>query len=304
MSGGYQLIQLKNGSWSVRSIAEGETFHPVVGPVAEAEALYVRQLRLADRAAGSGEPFVLWDIGLGAAANVLTALRALRETARRVEVVSFDHTLAPLEFALANATALGYVEGFELAIQTLLEQRSVEFTQGPMTVSWQVVEGDFPTVASEAGATSWPAPHGILFDAFSPARNPAMWTLSVFRRLRQLAVADRPCALATYSRATLVRVTLLLAGWHVGVGHATGEKDETTVAANRPDLITEPLDREWLWRARRSTSAEPLHTPQYCQQPLSEPSWEALLRLPQFQPLDPTVDPDPDRPPTGPAFPG
>ena len=300
MSGGYQLIQLKNGSWSVRSIAEGETFHPVVGPVAEAEALYVRQLRLADRAAGTGEPFVLWDIGLGAAANVLTALRALRVTARRVEVVSFDHTLAPLEFALSNATVLGYVEGFELAIQTLLEQRSVEFTQGPMTVSWRVVEGDFPTLAAEAGATDWPTPHGILFDAFSPARNPAMWTLPLFRRLRELASPDRPCALATYSRATLVRVTLLLAGWQVGVGHATGEKDETTVAANRPDLIAEPLDREWLLRARRSTSAEPLHTAQYCQQPLSEPSWDALLRLPQFQPSEPTES----LPATGPASPG
>lgn len=51
-AGGYELVQLKNGTWSVRSVAEG-TFHPVIGPVAEAEALYVRQLRLAERFAAA-----------------------------------------------------------------------------------------------------------------------------------------------------------------------------------------------------------------------------------------------------------
>jgi hypothetical protein len=129
----------------------------------------------------------------------------------------------------------------------------------------------------------------ILFDAFSPARNPAMWTLPVFQRLRELAPSSTPCAMATYSRATLLRVTLLLAGWHVGVGHATGEKEETTLAANVPELIGEPLGAVWLDRARRSTSAEPLRGPRYRQEPLLETSWSALLAHPQFR--SPTADP-------------
>ena len=45
----YILVTLANGVRSVRSLAEAETFHPVIGPVAEAEALYVRQLRLRER---------------------------------------------------------------------------------------------------------------------------------------------------------------------------------------------------------------------------------------------------------------
>ncbi|MEN9778327.1 MAG: hypothetical protein RJB04_2082, partial [Verrucomicrobiota bacterium] len=32
----YSLVQLANGTTSIRSLAEGETFHPVIGPVAEA----------------------------------------------------------------------------------------------------------------------------------------------------------------------------------------------------------------------------------------------------------------------------
>ena len=284
MAGGYDLVQLKNGTWSVRSLAEGETFHPVVGPVAEAEALYVRQLNLAERASGVGEdPLVLWDVGLGAAANVLTALRALVPTGRAVTVLSFDHTLEPLRFAFERRGPLGYFGGFEPVLETLLRDRRVQCAQMPLPLEWQVLTADFPTALASPEAEHWPAPHGILFDAYSPARNAAMWTLPLFTRLRQLTRPDRPCSLATYSRATLLRVTLLRAGWFVGVGHATGEKDETTVAANVPELITEPLGRNWLERARRSTSAEPLTTAEYRQRPLSPESWEALNRHPQFR---------------------
>lgn len=284
MSGGYDLVQLKNGTWSVRSLAEAETFHPVVGPVAEAEALYVRQLNLAERAHHVGEdPLILWDVGLGAAANVLTALRALVPTGRTVNVLSFDHTLEPLRFAFERREQLGYFGGFEAVLATLLAEGQVRCTQAPLPLDWRVITADFPTVLAAPEAEHWPAPHGVLFDAFSPAKNPAMWTLPLFTRLRQLTRPDRPCSLATYSRATLLRVTLLRAGWFVGVGHATGEKDETTVAANVPELITEPLGPNWLERARRSTSAEPLTTAEYRQRPLSPESWEALNQHPQFQ---------------------
>jgi hypothetical protein len=81
----------------------------------------------------------------------------------------------------------------------------------------------------------------------------------------------------------MLRVTLLLAGFHVGVGHATGEKEETTIAANAPALISEPLDRRWLQRVHRSTSAEPLWEPVYRQAPLSPASWEKLQQHPQFR---------------------
>ena len=45
----YKLVRLANGTFSIHSLAEKETFHPVVGPVAEAQALYVQQLKLRER---------------------------------------------------------------------------------------------------------------------------------------------------------------------------------------------------------------------------------------------------------------
>ena len=68
----------------------------------------------------------------------------------------------------------------------------------------------------------------------------------------------------------------------LGVGHATGEKEETTIAANALELITEPLGATWLDRARRSKSAEPMWEPTYRQAPLTATSWEALEQHAQF----------------------
>jgi tRNA U34 5-methylaminomethyl-2-thiouridine-forming methyltransferase MnmC len=280
----YRLVRLANGAHSVHSLAHRETFHPVVGPVAEAEALYVRQLGLAERVRHHVGDFVVWDVGLGAAANSLTALRATRHLPCRVHLLSFDHTLDPLAFALEHRDTLGYLGGYEAPLQRLLQERCCTFQDERQTVQWDVHVADFPTLVAEPASQRLAKPHVILFDAFSPATNPAMWTLPLFSNLFGLLAPDRPCALPTYSRSTMLRVTLLLAGFYVGVGHATGQKEETTIAANSLDLIAEPLDRRWLQRAHRSSSAEPLWEPSYRQASLAPATWEKLQQHPQFKP--------------------
>lgn len=284
---GYELVRLANGVHSVHSLAYRETFHPVVGPIAEAEALYLTQLRLPERLQQHRGEFVIWDVGLGAAANVLTILRATQGIDRPLHLVSFDHTLEPLEFALRHEDALGYFAGYENPLRELLRTHRVNFRNGIQPVDWELRLDDFPALLDHACAGSparpVPAPHTVLFDAFSPATNPAMWTLALFTNLFRLLDPTQPCAMPTYSRSTMLRVTLLLAGFQVGAGHATGEKEETTIAANTLELIDEPLDREWLGRVRRSTSAEPLTGPVYRQAPVSPATWERLQAHPQFQ---------------------
>jgi tRNA U34 5-methylaminomethyl-2-thiouridine-forming methyltransferase MnmC len=279
---GYRIVKLANGAHSVHSLAHHETFHPVVGPVAEAEALYVRQLRLIERFQRHRGEFVLWDVGLGAAANALTALQATRGIPCSIHLLSFDHTLEPLAFALQHVEALGYLRGYEGHLERVLRDRHCVFRDGPQTVEWELHLADFPALLAQPAARKLAPPHVIMFDAFSPATNPAMWTQPLFSNLFRLLAPDRPCSLPTYSRSTMLRVTLLLAGFYVGIGHATGEKEETTIAANTLSLIAEPLDRRWLLRARRSTSAEPLWEPVYRQARLSPGTWDKLQQHPQF----------------------
>lgn len=286
----YQLIRLRNGAVSVRSVPDGETFHPGIGPEAEADALYVRQLRLPERLAATDEALVLWDVGLGAGANALTALRRMAEalavspspTPRRVDLISFDQTNAALRFARDHAEQLGYLDGFLPPVDELLIAHRVSFSHGPLTVNWSLVLDDFPTLVGSPASAALPSPHAILYDPHSPRANPAMWTVPLFASLHRRLDPQRPCALATFSRSTAARAALLLGGFYAGVGHATGLKEETTVAATGLALLAEPLDHRWLERARRSDSAEPLWTPTYRRERLREETWDRLRNHPQF----------------------
>ena len=299
----YSLVYLRNGARSIRSLAEAETFHPVIGPVIEAEALYVRQLRLPERVQATPGEFVIWDVGLGAAANALTAIRLIRESLKgkpaRLRLVSFDRTSDAAAFALEYAMELGYVAGYESALAQLMQNRSAKFNDDSLSVEWTLELGDFPTWLKQDSERRLPArrestssceyavpeagaPHAILFDPYSPKKNPAMWTVSLFADLFRRLDPMRPCALANYTRSTMARVAMLLGGVFVGVGHPSGLKEETTVAANRLDLLDEPLDREWLERAKCSHSAEPLDGLVYRQAPLSPEIRERLQQHPQF----------------------
>jgi len=283
---GYELVRVASGAHSVHSLAYKETFHPVIGPVAEAEALYVRQTRLIERLSAAGSEFVIWDIGLGAAANPVTVLNSLTDVAAqctRLKIISFDQTIEPLRFALSNVHSLPFLRGYEAHLDDLISDKEVRFDRRGHVVEWELHIGDFPSIIATSEARALPRPHLIMFDAYSPATNPSMWTLPLFTNIFSLLDPERPCLLPTYSRSTMLRVTLLLAGFFAGVGHPTGEKDETTVAANRFELIDEPLDRRWLQRVRRSTSAEPLHEAIYRQAQITQETREKLKEHPQWE---------------------
>lgn len=241
----FELVTVPGGAWSLRSREHGETFHPGIGPMEEANALHVAQHRLAERI-GAGGSFVIWDVGLGAGANalaVIEAVMAMESPGAQVELCSFDQTLEPLRFALDHAAELQYPAPWRRELRALLNDGKALI--GPVT--WSTELGDFRERVSLSAA---PDPQAVLFDPYSPAANPGMWTRDLFQALRARAQGD--CTLTTYSRSTVTRAALLRAGWFVGRGAATGEKTETTVAATRPGLLSEPLRRDWLDRVRRS----------------------------------------------------
>jgi hypothetical protein len=143
-------------------------------------------------------------------------------------------------------------------------------------VEWQLHVGDFRALPAAI-----PAPHAILYDPYSPKANPELWTLEHFTELFRALDPERGCLWSNYTRSTAVRVTLLLAGFFVGRGAATGEKEETTLASNHAELLTAPLDRAWLQRVHRSTAAAPLRSGASAG-PIAAEDWERLGAHPQF----------------------
>lgn len=256
--GDFELLTLKNGARAVRHRVHGEVMHPSVGPWQEARALYVDQARLSEKLRVSGPPLTVWDVGLGAGTNAVAALTCARDLGtqqRRVlKVKSFEVDLAPLRLALSDAVGFPFLQPFAEAADAL--STTHHFREG--LLHWDLQLGDALCYWQE---NQEPA-DVIFFDPFSPAANPALWTPAAFTLLRGHARSDGEGAtLFTYSAATPTRVSLLLGGFFVGSGAATGLKTETTAAATRCELLQNPLDQRWLARWERSSAQAPHGVP-------------------------------------------
>src|SRR5215207_5508557 len=105
----FTIVTVASGARSLHSALHQETFHPVVGPMEEARSLHVGQSRLRERARQEQGPLVVWDVGLGAAANAIAVLEEWRDVREPLHLHSFDHSLRPLAFARAHAAELEYL---------------------------------------------------------------------------------------------------------------------------------------------------------------------------------------------------
>ena len=296
--GDYEVHVAPEGFACIRQISSGERMHSRTPPLEEAHLLYVDQSRLAERLraadGASGEPLVIWDVGLGAAANAMAAIRCYEAQAaaagpppRPMHLVSFENDLDSLRLALTyNRDFLYLRHGGPAGILDNGRWESKQFAG----LSWELVLGDF--LESLAGsASSLPLPDLIFYDPFSAKSGGRLWTLDAFRRLRA-ACGGRSTELFTYSASTAVRAALLAAGFYVARGRGIADRAETTVAfaAKPPDANHELLGSDWLARWNRSEAKFP-----DCVQPNGLSAFEAAIRgHPQFQingGLHPTAHP-------------
>lgn len=246
----FEVVATSAGAISIRNKILNETMHNPIGPWVEANLLYIDQSHLKQRLAEqTHDEFVIFDVGLGAAANALAALAAVKSTTDRirpVRIVSFERDLELLKFALENSHFFEHFKGYEEILKTVLE--SEFYSDG--WVSWELRHGDF----LEFIEMEKHRPHLVFFDPYSSKVNEEMWTTSCFRKIKAIARLPEEGAtlLYTYSRATRIRVSLIEAGFFVGYGTPTGLKTETTEASTDPSRLHRPLDREWFERWKKS----------------------------------------------------
>ena len=249
-----RVVQTRGGTPAILDLSTGEVMHPVGAPGEESREVYVDGSKLAARLTeGGDEPLVLLDVGLGAATNAIAAWNvseSLGLTARPLYIVSFDNSRDPLRVALASdqTSSFGLDGSAGLAAKSLLETGHAVGANS----RWRFMLGDLPkTLAAEPPATA----DVIYWDMFSPKSDPRLWSVAMFRSLRR--VCRDGATLHTYAASTASRSALLLAGFAVGRGRITGDR-ETTVAATSAEYLDEPLGARWLSRLSRSSVPFPL----------------------------------------------
>lgn len=252
----FEVVKTTTGATSIRNCVVNEIMHNPVGPWAEANSLYIEQSHLKEKLSQANlEELVVFDVGLGAAANALAAIHCSQnlEAPRKMRLISFERDLDLLYFALQNSAYFEHFHGFENIIQELLDKNYVAFEN----IEWELRHGDFVSLVEAEPHRA----HIIFYDPYSPNVNQDMWTLDLFRKLRNKCTHSTEGAmLLTYSKATPIRSALLCAGFYAGAGRGTGEKDETTQAATRFDMLPAPFAERWLERWKKSSVPYPLLT--------------------------------------------
>ncbi len=285
--GDYEIHKAWEGFSSIRQISSGEIMHSRTPPMDEARGLYIEQSRLAERVrlsadepAETAAPLVIWDVGLGAAANAMAAIGCYEEQAaagpvRGMQIISFENDLDSLRLAFRHNREFPYLRHAGPA-GILADGRWQSRSHAGL--SWVLLTGNFLATLSAAPAP----PELIFYDMFSTKYSGDPWTVTAFHKVFA-ACAGRATELYTYTCSTANRAALLAAGFYVARGRSAGEKTETTIALTPAAWRGqyELLAADWLGKWKRSCAKFPseMHADQH-------PAFErVILAHPQFQGL-------------------
>ncbi len=284
--GEYEIHTAREGFASILHVPSGEIMHSRTPPMDEAMRLYIEQSFLAERVRRevSAEPLVIWDVGLGAAANAMAAIRCYEGQAqtgpvRPMHIISFENDLDSLRLAFEYNERFTYLRHSGPA--WLLRQGHWQSREHE-GLSWTLVEGNF----QETMTLALMKPEVIFYDMFSGKTNGDQWTLEAFRRLAEVC-RGKGAELFTYTVSTASRAALLVSGFHVAKGRSTGDKVETTIAFT-PEALGNPftprhdlLGADWLGKWGRSAARIPSWLPMDQQAEFER----TLLAHPQFHQL-------------------
>lgn len=252
--GDYEIIKQDAGFCSIKQVSSGEIMHSVSEPLEESRILYADQTRFEATATGPQEDlFIIWDVGMGAATNVMAAMKKYERLCesglplRGLKIISFENDLDPLKLAAKNPSLFPHMR--HPAPGAILASGLWSSKRFPVT--WVLKAGEFPGTMEEADQ-----PDCIYYDPFSLNTDSGLWNYDVFSRIHSFC-RGKPARLFTYSSSTRVRASLLAAGFYVGAGTGTGPKTETTAAITsigHGNMGIRLLENDWFERFTRSSS--------------------------------------------------
>lgn len=235
-----EVVETKDGSFTIRNPTIDECYHCFQGAKFEARCLYVEAsgiLTHFERPTAQSEnqrTVTVLDVGLGLGYNAIATVEAWLDAENPP-----DLTIVSLEIvgSLVQALASGIAPwqsnwtpaqlGASQCLKNICENRwlgSMRHPKSGALFTWEVYVGD---------AANAPVPDSVKYqfvwqDPFSPGKGPALWDEAWFRRLSKECAAD--CRLMTFSVARLLKDALAASGWQWKKikGPAPGKRKWTT----------------------------------------------------------------------------
>lgn len=238
-------IRTEDGSFSIRHPEHGECFHSFSGALAEAQLLYTIASGFSARLDGR-DRLAVFDVGLGLGYNALATISTWFQHSAPpcIEMVSIEkeldlfHQFRDCQGSWQKEWQTSWLDWTASLTETSEGCFEAEFVHllNQSRFRWKVLLGDAETknIPESAPGRGWDF---IWQDPFSPKKNPGMWNLAWFQKLRSQSTDN--AMLVTYSVARLVKDNLEQAGWSYRLIPANTGKRNWLAATPKPSEIVD-----------------------------------------------------------------
>lgn len=207
-------VETKDGSFTLHNSEYDETLHSTTGATEETIKKFIEPSAIS-RKAESGSINIL-DIGFGTGMNSAAAIdAALRvNPSCKITIVGLEKDKATLEMDIVlQFKSHSIIAEAKKTLNYQSDQITVDVIVGNALESIKTIATKFDIV---------------LLDAFSPPKNPELWSKEFLGDVATLC--NKGASLTTYSCARLVRDNLRGSGFRVEDGPKVGRRGPSTVA--------------------------------------------------------------------------
>lgn len=215
----HQWVETGDGSYTLFSEAFQEACHSTTGAREETLLHYVNGCQVEAKLL-QGELHIL-EVGFGLGIGFLITLEVLKKHDRPWSFLSLELDESLLEWFRLQNTQHPFLKDLKWENKILSVQNDY--------VDLKILCGDARVTLKEFIKTAPPKWNAIYQDAFSPKKNPVLWTVEWFELLK--SHAQDSALLSTYSASTSIRKSLLESGWKLHKGEKFGPKRTSTRAS-------------------------------------------------------------------------
>jgi len=220
---GHELIKTEDGSFTLFSQSFQEACHSLTGAREETILHYVKGCKIVERCQNFST-FQILEVGFGVGMGLLTTMEMMPPD-KMWHFVSLEWDKRLLEwFRECHQELKLHWEGHVLTTQ----MKNFKIT---------IIHGDGRIELPKYLEKNPIQFHAIYQDAFSPKKNPSLWTKEWFMLLKN--ASHEEVILSTYSASTSIRKGLYETGWGVQKGEEFGKKRTSTRA-----VLNSPTDKE------------------------------------------------------------
>ncbi len=217
-----KLIYTDDGSLTLHNDEYNEAYHSWGGALLESQQIYFEGCQVLEKAQLKNKISIL-DIGFGLGYNAFYSIYEIRRKAPQcfIKIVSLEK----------DPDILSFSDVPEEIKQTANEIKQ-NWSKKNNQYTYQTHNLDFKLLIDDARKSLQLISEkfdAVYLDAFSPQKNPELWTEDFFNLLYQRM--ERDGLLATYSISTPVLVGLINAGFHPYLIDAPSKKRYATIAS-------------------------------------------------------------------------